>query len=356
MAARLTPLDLWLPPPDSGGPVGALVTTRAIQERFFEQECLPRFLSSANGPIGHGTAPSGVTVVAHHRITHPPPVQGRAWICSDGASHVPSLHANAALLMWEKNIRIAISSASLTEASYLKYSQSFDWIDVATDDPAGLLTLGQSLDFFAYALSSLEDWRARSSLPIPRDILERARTRKVECAEISSSADAIPIFPGVGRGSLISRALDMWRSPGRPRELYIEAARTPSLDELIWTIDELSVCISTGERFSIGLAGTELQRLGEPRALRSLVRQRYGGKITVDLYRPKLPRGARLEGNTLIFSNDEWLLRVVGSCSGIGQETKSEVHALICRSVECSRNPRLEEQLLSALVEVSLAC
>jgi hypothetical protein len=126
-----------------------------------------------------------------------------------------------------------------------------------------------------------------------------------DSAEGSRSSEVLPIYLGVGEGALVPKALDLWRSPSRPREPYIEAARTQTIDGLIWSIDQLSVWVSGGQGMSIALASPNLQRLGKPRALRCLGRERYGGKTTLELYRPKLPRGSRLEGNTLIFSYDK---------------------------------------------------
>lgn len=136
-----------------------------------------------------------------------------------------------------------------------------------------------------------------------------------------------------------------------PLHRFGDASNDVGPDTRRYSASFQSLCSARG----LGRRGA-LQQLGEFRALRALIRQRYGGKITLDLYEAKLLDGVQLRGNTLILSDDRWLLRVVGSTCGVGQETERELHALMSRSFEYSRNPRLEKEALSAIVEVSAAC
>jgi hypothetical protein len=333
-----------------------MITARVTHERFLEQECLTRFLSIDKIPTRQDFSQCEIAVVTHDRVTCPASAEQRSWICYALPEMLPELHANVALLLWEKRGRLVISSAPLTEASYQTALQSYDWIDFAADDPAESLSLYRSLDPWTSALSHVIDRSAHTFLPIQQEDLEVAGRMKREGRDVVQDSQVVPIFLGSGKGSLVTQALDLWGHSAPPRELYIEAGQTPSLDDLLWTVDELSAHIPAGETLHVSLVGTETQRLGQPRSVRSLIRQRYAGRIQLGLYQPKLREGVRMEGNTVILSNDHWLLRLVGSSCGVGQRANRELHAMISRSVECARNPVLEEEVLSALVEVSSAC
>ncbi len=122
-------LDYWLPPEGSGRPLACLATTFTFEPDFFEGECLSRFLGldSRRGENREldlaflieqeeRLAETRVCVVVDRSEVR----EGRSLRWDVLPAGVPSgvQHAKVAVLVWQRLMRILVTSANLTEVGY----------------------------------------------------------------------------------------------------------------------------------------------------------------------------------------------------------------------------------------------
>lgn len=119
-------LDCWLPPDGAGAPVAVLATTFTFDPDFFEEECLGRFVG-LDGKRGEGDrmADTASVIDREERLAEVRAAvlvdrsygeEGRSLRWDVLPVHVPGglLHAKVALLVWERLVRVIVSSANLT--------------------------------------------------------------------------------------------------------------------------------------------------------------------------------------------------------------------------------------------------
>lgn len=125
--SRVRLLEAWEGEVRFGRPVGCVATTYTFDAGFFEEECLGRFVG-----MEHDANEDGRTYLLEREERFS---EVMAAVLVDGAHvdkqrslrwhlltvRVPGggvMHAKVALLVWEKHVRILISSANLTEPAY----------------------------------------------------------------------------------------------------------------------------------------------------------------------------------------------------------------------------------------------
>ena len=120
-------LDSWSPPAHAGQALGCLATTFTFEPDFFEQQCLGRFLSldamPEEGPalmwlVEREEKPPETPVCVIADRSAQPDGGSLRWHLLPAAVSTGILHSKVALLVWERCVRVIISSANLVEDGY----------------------------------------------------------------------------------------------------------------------------------------------------------------------------------------------------------------------------------------------
>jgi hypothetical protein len=346
-------LELWRAPCGAGAPVGALVLAREVDVPFLGRECISRFLGTDNPPETRQVPREKLIIIAQ-RVTNGCVEHPDVYLHQVGPDSSP-LYANVILLVWRDLARLVVTSAPITETSYQKSVQSHDWVDVAPHDTSQIETLRLSVPFFESILSAVSEQECKDiHLPVLHEVTDMMQRWGVVSAPSSVDCSVVPVFLSTGKGrAILSRAAAMWRSPHPATELYVSSATSPSKEHLLSLIGESLSLRNLGDLKNIVLVGVEVDHLREHPSASSIIRERYGDQPLLELFNPKLDEGARLEENTVIISNDHWLLRIVGSTSGLSTTQDDGIHALMFRSVDCIRHPLSEALVLSSLIETA---
>lgn len=219
----------WMPPHDVGAPIACLASTYTFHAALFEDDLLPRFLGLrfdnterekifiAEREDRLATVTAAVFVDAAH-------VDGRQ--TTGRWSQVPvrvrggCQHSKVTVLVWEKLIRVLVSSANLTATGYRKNREvaaCLDFFDSEGATPRALFK--EILDFFEGELLDLGDMppgtRARLAEAV-KSTRQLARNWALPNATASlPTTTFIPVTPKrtgrAGRG-VIDPLLDAWGS------------------------------------------------------------------------------------------------------------------------------------------------
>ena len=219
----------WMPPHDVGAPIACLASTYTFHAALFEDDLLPRFLGLrfdnterekifiAEREDRLATVTAVVFVDAAH-------VDGRQ--TTGRWSQVPARvgggcqHSKVTVLVWEKLIRVLVSSANLTATGYRKNREVAACLDFFDGEEAASRELFKEiLDFFEDELLDLGEMplgtRARLAEAI-KSTRQRARSWALPNATASlPTTTFIPVTPKragrAGRG-VIDPLLDAWGS------------------------------------------------------------------------------------------------------------------------------------------------
>jgi hypothetical protein len=123
--ARL--LDLWSPRPGFGPPMGCIATTFTFDAAHFEEQCLARFLGIESDPSESQRAylieregklaEAFACVIVDQR--HAAENRSLRWHLLSARVPLGAIqHAKLSFLLWQRHLRILISSANLTEPGY----------------------------------------------------------------------------------------------------------------------------------------------------------------------------------------------------------------------------------------------
>lgn len=228
-------LDAWIPPSSAGAPVGCLATSYTFDSVFFEEQCLARFAGIRTGAtdeahlhaylVEREERLSQIKTVVLVDKDHCRGPRSPRWdlLCARGGTKGGILHAKMSLLIWAKHVRLVIASANITPSGYRRNRELYTVLDAAVDLPLARQAIVDALDY----LQNLTDLSAEKNHPaINRwvDLLNQARDRIVQLAEVCPEAKNQVFFLGTGPGTkdFFTQLERMWSSNnlGTPRQLY----------------------------------------------------------------------------------------------------------------------------------------
>ena len=119
-------LDLWRPPKDAGDPIGCLATTYTFAPGLFDEQCLARFLEIESEPnredlaflLERESRLGGVYAGVLVDQTQAGVEHSYRWDVLPVRIRGGKQHAKLSLLVWDRCVRIIVSSANLTEQGY----------------------------------------------------------------------------------------------------------------------------------------------------------------------------------------------------------------------------------------------
>jgi hypothetical protein len=135
-------LEYWRPPQGAGDPIGCLATTFTFDARFFEEECLGRFLGIESLPDQAGLAFeverenklgevfAGVLVDRLHASGD----HSLRWQLMPVRLPGSIQHSKISLICWHEHVRIIIASANLTSEGYRSNFEVAGVIDISKRD------------------------------------------------------------------------------------------------------------------------------------------------------------------------------------------------------------------------------
>src|SRR5438045_118386 len=119
-------LELWRPSKGGGDPIGCLTTTYTFHAGLFDEQCLARFLEIESEPnreelpflLERESRLGGV--YAGVLVDHTQAGVEHSYRWDVLAVRVPGgkQHAKVSLLVWERQIRVVVASANVTEQGY----------------------------------------------------------------------------------------------------------------------------------------------------------------------------------------------------------------------------------------------
>ncbi len=132
-------LELWRPSKDAGDPIGCLTTTYTFHTGLFDEQCLARFLEIESEPnreelpflLERESRLGGV--YAGVMVDHSQAGVEHSYRWDVLPVRVPrgKQHAKVSLLAWERQIRIVVASANLTEQGYRQNYEVAVHVDVS---------------------------------------------------------------------------------------------------------------------------------------------------------------------------------------------------------------------------------
>ncbi len=223
-AAGTRLLDLWSPGPEFGSAIGCVATTFTFDPGHFEEQCLARFLGIETDPAESGRAyliereeklsEAFACVLADQR--HAAAQRSLRWHLLPVRCDNAIQHSKLSFLLWERHLRIIVSSANLTEPGYRRNREVAAAFDFDVDGGVPTELALASLDFLT-ALQRLVPGGTTPRGPRGRlaTFLRSARQRVSGWTPGSQdpsgvTVDLVPLIPGPGSRSVPSQVLEMW--------------------------------------------------------------------------------------------------------------------------------------------------
>jgi len=335
-------LDTWEPPTGAGRALACVATTFTFEPDFFETQCIGRFLALDTRPENdlafliereERLAETSITVVADRRLD--PETRSLRWDVLGAVVPTGVMHAKLALMVWESAVRVLVTSANLTEASYRERIETAIVFDATATSTVPRPVFDALLNEISRIIrltpaSSIGDapvQRAQRSVARARDVLDRlgppARPRRgdprLEVVATGRGQDALSQLEGVWSGSRPTRITVMSpffdAGPGAARlgaRLSDLAARRNARIDLVVSVDQIS--------------DREVARA--PQGLIEAIPPRLGPHVfDVRQPEPKEPRG--LHAKVILLESSSWIVALVGSsnatCPGLGIQTGGNV-------------------------------
>lgn len=375
--ARL--LDAWEPPDGAGDPVGCLATTFTFDSAFFEEECLGRFLDMNFSPeeanesrlyiiereekLGQLTC---AAVLADQKYCRG--LRSLGWdLLMARLPNQKKLHAKLSILRWSRLIRIIVGSANLTPEGYRKNLEIFSTLDYTQDNTLNLECLIQGLGFMDEAITYAQLPGSTEQPDIARwkrFVLETRKQAKIwgakTKADDSKHSKVFPIFTGTGRGSVIKQMIDLWPESNPPEKAWVMSpffdppAVTNKPTQEVWKAlkkrgsAELSIYTS-GEK-----EGDGTLRLNVPKSVLAAEPMGRPGVITrfyqIENENKEEQALRLLHAKVLSFSNDRWLLFLLGSSNftsaGLGLRNSANLEANLAYLIDSRKSKKEYRQLL----------
>lgn len=219
-------LETWVPPSDSGDPIGFIATTFTFSAQFFEEDCLSAFLQMESDPDSEGLSyliereeklgkVECAMVIAdqHHSTSRQRNIR---WDLLPFRMRTGIQHAKISLLVWGRTVRLVIGSANLTEEGYRRNQEIFAVFDAFNNAAVPVEVFRQAVDFLEHMLNTGvtagADIRQRGV-----QLLMRVRTILPEWNLRDSNEDpdvchAWPVFVRPGQASVFKQISDRWQA------------------------------------------------------------------------------------------------------------------------------------------------
>lgn len=321
-------LDSWLPPEGAGRAVACLATSFTFDPDFFEEDCLGRFLS-LDWRRGEGDdlaflieqeerlAETRVSVLVDRGYN--PEARSLRWDILPIPVRGGVQHAKAAVLVWERALRVVVGSANLTPAGYRSQVEAALVLDAA--DACGVPeavfielfgALGRLVDRAPgnpsqpgpklRAQQTLDTARERIRLlQLPRAFAGRLRARVVE------GTPGLPVLP---------RLRDVWRG-GPPRHAtvlspFFDTAQGPNVPAQALAAEMAKRGPSTAA-FVVPVEGVGARPL--VRAPRSIL-DSLPSRIESEFYefaQPDDSETRRLHAKAIVLESNTWTAALIGS-------------------------------------------
>lgn len=220
-------LDLWTAPDNAGVPMACLTTTYTFEPAFFEEDCLSRFLSLPSLPSeGDQITRAVAEFEAEERQrdvqvsvlvdrTFSADKRSLGWDILPVAVRGGCFHPKVTLLLWERFMRVTVSSANLTVAGYRKnieIAQPLEVHDaVSTARVEVLVALLDELEHYVTLVPAAQtEPRARAM-----ETVAAARGRLESAAHPAKSPSArIAVAPARPQGpSPLDQLRQIWSGP-----------------------------------------------------------------------------------------------------------------------------------------------
>ena len=238
-------LDAWVPPPSAGDPLGCVATTFTFESRFFEEQCVSRFLRLETDPRESSAAyliereeklASSRVFVLVDRSNAEGSASAR-WDVLPVNPPVGIFHPKISVLGWRNWIRLIIGSANLTELAYRKNQEIFGILDFYDGGIVPLDVLTLSVEFLEQVLTfcpgaSDEPGPKSRILPFLRHLSEMTQDWEIKPLGSWESPEIVPVFvaPIEGYNESVLKRLDrLVRSHGGPA--YSARVLSPFFDQ-----------------------------------------------------------------------------------------------------------------------------
>lgn len=201
----------WRPPPDCGEPVGCLATSYTFTAEFFEQECLAEFLQMSTDPVEDGAlyliereesmaGLVGAAVMVD--VLHCAGERSLRWDLIPARVDSGIFHPKVCLLVWDRCVRLIVSSANLTSDGYRRNQEVVGVLDFTEGCGLPAETLDEALQALEGMLDYAQVGEGSTARRRWRAVIQEARKRR-HFAESSVNADLriapLFVFPGDDR-------------------------------------------------------------------------------------------------------------------------------------------------------------
>jgi hypothetical protein len=256
-------LDLWVPPPEAGRPVGCVATTFTFDANHFEEQCLGRFLSMQSD--------AAETLKAYLIEREEKLSQTFACVLADQRNvtamrslrwHLLGIrlpgagiqHAKLSVLLWERHLRILIGSANLTPPGYRTNLEVVVPLDFSPAGGAPLLLATQCLDYLDqlvdYAPGIVERAGPRRALA---NFLTGARAHIGGWPTATQSSrvrcELVPLLPHDKRGNVLTQLRQLWHGASPTGAIVLSPFYDRNEDAIDRVYRELTALLTTrGDR------------------------------------------------------------------------------------------------------------
>ena len=320
-------LDAWLPPDNAGQPIACLTTTFTFDPDFFEGDCLSRFLG-LSWKRGEGEdlaflidqeerlAEVRATVVVDRSLN--PEGRSLRWDVLPVGLRGGVQHAKVTLLVWDRLVRVIVSSANLTTSAYRSNAEIAAVLDACEGSELPVPLFSDLLEGLGRLVNQSPAEGGRQG---PK---QRALETLRDAGQRISSFG----LPERGPGDL--RVSAVFCEPGRPALQQLDAVWRGGPARYAMVLSPFFDAEDGAQETVAGLMGRLAQRgdvaldfvvpvntaLGKtvvqaPAVLRSAAPNR--AKVAFYTFKEESEDQRHLHAKAVLLENDEWAALLVGS-------------------------------------------
>jgi len=323
-------LDYWLPPEGVGRCIGCVATSFTFDPDFFESECLSRFLGLDAIRGENKEMDLSVLIQQEERLaeTRVSVVVDRSevgqarslrWDVLPVGLRTGVQHAKVAVLVWERLVRVIVTSANLTESGYRKNVE----VGMAFDGFLGSRVPGPVfLDLVSAAEAIVHHSPGADGRPGPKaralDTLEHAVAliKGFDLPQRSSDGIRIDVIAGDALHPVLPQLLEATKG-GPPRRAvvmspFFDVAEEPSLAAGALS-EHLAQRGDTSVTFVVPVDTMESRTIiRAPKALRAALHARHNVEFR-PFKQANEDEVRRLHGKSILLGNRDWTTVMIGS-------------------------------------------
>ena len=353
-------LDLWRPPKDAGDSIGCLATTYTFAPGLFDEQCLARFLEIESEPnredlaflLERESRLGGVYAGVLVDQTQAGVEHSYRWDVLPVRIRGGKQHAKLSLLVWDRCVRIVVSSANLTEQGYRTNYEVAVPVDLT---PAGgnLEALGEGIAFLRGLIQLVPGTSSRPPAVLRAeaflaDVEKHVKRWTPDRRRQSIRQHLVFTLPSEGgsrpaaRSSLDEAARECRSRGGSPREVWLASPFFDGEGETSQVAAALCRQMARGARRRMCLCVPVLRdepskvwRVAAPKALLTTP-QRYKCEMRVEALpdRDTDKNSRPWHAKMFAFRAEEYSALMIGSSNftsagmGIGQRRNAEANLL----------------------------